>query len=71
LINPRPGGHATLRIKGGPALEFMFININKIEEFANHFNNVNLKYAEKIKGFDPKKIFVGHMLSVGFNKSLI
>jgi hypothetical protein len=35
--------------------EFMFRNINKIDEFANHFNNVNLKYAEKIKGFNPKK----------------
>jgi hypothetical protein len=37
----------------------------------NHFNNVNLKYAEKIKGFDPNKIFVEHMLSVGFNNSFI
>jgi hypothetical protein len=49
----------------------MFRNINKIDEFANHFNNVSLKYAEKIKGFDPNKIFFGHMLSVGFNKSFI
>jgi hypothetical protein len=42
--------------------DFMFRNINKIDEFANHFNNVNLKYVEKIKGFDPNKIFVEHML---------
>jgi hypothetical protein len=49
----------------------MFRNINKIDEFANHFNNVNLKYVEKIKGFDPNKIFVGHMLSVGFSNSFI
>ena len=35
--------------------EFIFRNLNKIDEFANHFNNVNLKYVEKIKGFDPKK----------------
>jgi hypothetical protein len=35
--------------------EFMFRNINKIDEFANHFNNVSLKYAERIKGLDPKK----------------
>jgi hypothetical protein len=51
--------------------EFVFRNINKIDEFANHFNNVSLKYVEKIKGFDPNKIFVGHMLSVGFNNSFI
>jgi hypothetical protein len=46
-------------------------NINKIDEFANHFNNVNMKYAENIKGFDPNKIFVEHMLSVGFNNLFI
>jgi hypothetical protein len=51
--------------------EFTFININKIDNFANHFNNVSLKYAENIKGFDTNKIFVGHILSVGFNKSFI
>jgi hypothetical protein len=33
----------------------MFRNINKIDELANHFNNVSLKYAEKIKGFDLNK----------------
>jgi hypothetical protein len=49
----------------------MFKNINKIDEFANHFNNVNLKYVEMIKGFDPNKIFEGHMLSVHFNNSFI
>ena len=36
-----------------------------------NFNNVNLKYVEKIKGFDPNKIFLEHMLSVGFNNSFI
>jgi hypothetical protein len=51
--------------------DFMFRNINKIDEFANHFNNVNLKHAEKIKGFDPNKIFVEDMLSVGFSNSFI
>jgi len=51
--------------------EFTFRNINKIEEFANNFNNVSLKYVEKIKGFDPNKICVGHMLYVGFNNSFI
>jgi hypothetical protein len=51
--------------------DFTFKNINKIDEFVNHFHNVNLKYVEKIKGFDPNKIFVEHMLSVGFNNSFI
>jgi hypothetical protein len=51
--------------------DFIFRNINKIDEFANHFKNVNLKYVEKIKGFDPNKIFVEHMLSVGFSNSFI
>jgi hypothetical protein len=49
----------------------MLININKIDEFANNFNNISLKYAENLKGFDPNKIFVGHMLSIGFNKYFI
>jgi hypothetical protein len=51
--------------------DFIFRNINKIDEFVNYFNNVNLKYAEKIKGFDPSKIFVEYMLSVGFKNSFI
>jgi hypothetical protein len=51
--------------------DFMFININKIDEFENHFKNVNLKYVEKIKGFDLNKIFVGNMISVEFNNSFI
>jgi hypothetical protein len=51
--------------------EFMFGNTNKIDEFANHFNNENLKYDDKIKGFDPNKIVVGHMILVGFSNSFI
>jgi hypothetical protein len=51
--------------------DFIFRNINKIDEFANHFSNVNPKYVENIKGFDPNKIFVEHMLLVGFNNSFI
>ena len=41
------------------------MNMNKIDEFVGHFNNVSLKYAEKIKGFDPNKTFVEHMQSMG------
>jgi hypothetical protein len=50
---------------------FILKSINKIDDFVNHFHNVNLKYVEKIKGFDPNKIFVEHMLSVAFNNSFI
>jgi hypothetical protein len=45
--------------------------MNKIDEFAGHFHNLNLKYAEKVKGFDPNGIFVEHLLVVGFNNSFI
>jgi nucleoside-triphosphatase THEP1 len=45
--------------------------MNKIDEFANHFHNLNLKYAENIRGFDPNGIFVEHMLTVGFSSSFI
>jgi hypothetical protein len=51
--------------------DFIFKNINKIDEFVNHFHNVNLKYDENIKGFDPNSIFVEHMMVVGFKNSFI
>jgi hypothetical protein len=50
---------------------FIFINTNKIDELSIHFNNVSLKCVEKIKGFDPNKIFVEHVFSVGFSNSFI
>ena len=37
--------------------DFVFRNMNKIDEFANHFHNFNLKYVENIRGFDPNGIF--------------
>jgi hypothetical protein len=48
---------------------FIFRYINKIDEFANNFHNMNLKYVENIKGFDPNEIFVEHMLSVRLKNS--
>jgi hypothetical protein len=45
--------------------------MNEIDEFENHFHNLNLKYAEMIKGFDLNKIFVEHILAVGFSNSFI
>jgi hypothetical protein len=46
-------------------------NINKIDEFAGHFNNVSLRSTQKIKGFDTRKIFVEHMKSLAFSNSFI
>jgi hypothetical protein len=51
--------------------DYIFRNINKIDEFERHFNKVSLKYTKTIKGFDPNKIFLEHMLSVGFSNSII
>jgi hypothetical protein len=45
--------------------------MNKIDEFAGHFHNLNLKYVERVKGFDPSGIFVEHLLVVGFNNYFI
>jgi hypothetical protein len=49
----------------------MFRNVNKIDEFASHFNNLNLRYVERLRGFDPNGIFLEHLLAVGFNNSFI
>jgi hypothetical protein len=51
--------------------DFVLRNVNKIDEFAGHFNNLNLKYAERIRGFDPNGIFLEHLLVVGFNNYFI
>jgi len=45
--------------------------MNKIDKFASHFHNLNLKYVERIKGFEPNKFFVEHMLIVGFRNLFI
>jgi hypothetical protein len=37
--------------------DFVLRNVNKIEEFAAHFNNLNLRYVERLRGFDPNGIF--------------
>jgi hypothetical protein len=50
---------------------FVFRSMNKIDEFSNHFHNLNLKYVENIIGFDPNEIFLEHMLKVGFINSFI
>jgi hypothetical protein len=51
--------------------DFVFRNINKIDELACHFNNLNLRYDERIRGFDPNWIFLEHLIAVGFNNSFI
>jgi hypothetical protein len=49
----------------------MFKNVNKIDEFASHFNNLNLRYAKRLRGSDPNGIFLEHLLAFGFNNSFI
>jgi hypothetical protein len=51
--------------------DFVFRNINKIVKFAGHFNNLNLRYVERLRGFDPNVIFLKHLLAFGFNNSFI
>jgi hypothetical protein len=45
--------------------------MNKIDEFENYFHNLNLKYVENIRGFDPNEIFVEHILTIGFSNLFI
>jgi hypothetical protein len=51
--------------------DFIFINMNKIDEFASHFHNLNLRYVEREKWFDHRKSFVEHLLEIGFNNYFI
>jgi hypothetical protein len=51
--------------------DFMFRNINKIDEFTGHFNNLNLRYVERLRGFDPIGIFLEHLLAIDFSRSFI
>ena len=51
--------------------DFIFENMNKIDEFTCHFHNLNLKYDKKVEGFDPSGIFLEHLLVVGFNNSFV
>ena len=51
--------------------DFIVMNMNKIDGFVSQFHNFNLKYVEKLKGFDPNGIFVEHLLVVDFNNSFI
>ena len=35
----------------------MLKNVNKIDEFAAHSSNLNLRYVEILRGFDPDIFF--------------
>ena len=37
--------------------DFVLRNVNKIDEYVAHFNNLNLRYVERLRGFDPNGIF--------------
>jgi hypothetical protein len=45
--------------------------MNNIDEFTGHFHDMNLRYAERVRGFDPSIIFVEHLLAIGFSNSFI
>jgi hypothetical protein len=51
--------------------DFIFRNMNKIDEFADHFHNLNLRYDERVKGFDPNGIFVEHLMAVGLSNYFV
>jgi hypothetical protein len=42
-------------------------NVNKIDEFAVHSSNFNLRYVESIRGFDPDNIFRQHLQTLGLD----
>jgi hypothetical protein len=37
--------------------DFVLRNVNKIDEFAAHSSNLNLRYVEILRGFDPNNFF--------------
>jgi hypothetical protein len=45
--------------------------MNNIDEFVGHFDDLNLIYAKRVKGFNSNGIFVEHLLAIGFNNSFI
>jgi hypothetical protein len=49
----------------------IFRNMNDIDEFVGQLHILNLKYVERVKGFDPSVIIVEYLLVIGFNNSLI
>jgi hypothetical protein len=49
--------------------DFVLRNINKIDEFTAHFNNLNLRYVEILRWFDPNKLFLEHLLTLGLDNS--
>jgi hypothetical protein len=46
-------------------------NVNKIDDFASHFNISNLIYDEVIKGFDPYDIFRQHLKALGLGECFV
>ena len=44
-------------------------NAENIDEYASQFDQFDLKVVEEIKGFEPNKLFMKHMIYVGYNVS--
>jgi hypothetical protein len=49
--------------------DFVLRNVNKINEFAAHFNNLNLIYAESLRWFNPNNFFLEHLLTIVLDNS--
>jgi hypothetical protein len=47
--------------------DFVLRNVNKIDEFTAHFSNLNLRYDESLRGFDPNNFFLQHLQTLGFD----
>jgi hypothetical protein len=46
--------------------DFVLRNVKKIDEFTTHSSNLNLRYAENLRGFDPNIFFLQHLQTLGF-----
>jgi hypothetical protein len=49
--------------------DFVLRKVNKIEEFRTHFNNLNLRYVEILRGFDRNNFFLEYLLTLGLENS--
>ena len=43
----------------------MLRNVNKIDKFVADFSNLNLRYVEILRGFNPNKNKLEHLLTLG------
>jgi hypothetical protein len=49
--------------------DFILRNVNIIDEFTALSSNLNLRYVEILRGFDPNNFFLQHLQTLGFDNS--